>query len=57
MGLSEHAIRGDCSTLPGNELPLIAEKVRFVTKIVPDDEDRKGLNLTWYLVRVQLDAA
>ena len=42
MGLSERVIRGDGSTLPGNELPLIAEKVRFVIKSVPDDEDRKG---------------
>lgn len=27
IGVSEDAIRGDCSTLPGNELDLIAQQV------------------------------
>lgn len=28
IGVSDRVSRGDCSTLPGNELPLLAEKVR-----------------------------
>ena len=28
IGVSDSVSRGDCSTLPGNELPLLAKKVR-----------------------------
>lgn len=27
IGVSENVLRGDCSTIPGNELPLLAQQV------------------------------
>lgn len=34
IGVSEDAIRGDCSTLPGNELELIAQQAKEMNKKV-----------------------
>ena len=34
IGVSEDAIRGDCSTLPGNELELIAQQAKAMNKKV-----------------------
>lgn len=32
IGVSEDALRGDCSTLPGNELDMISQKAKSMNK-------------------------
>lgn len=34
IGVSEDAIRGDCSTLPGNELDMISQRAKAMNKKV-----------------------
>lgn len=54
IGLSEDVIRGDCSTLPGNELELIAQQVHtpnVLLRICCDECPLFSLSPRLYLTR------